>query len=117
MSDTPRTDAETYDIEVSRGDCWLEKNACSNGDGDNVSSDFARQLERELAASRIVAESNGKLAHDLSIRLSTFTTLVGTIRRWLDLPVLNVGDISPEEHSHEIGNALAAITKAKGEPS
>jgi hypothetical protein len=60
MSDTPRTDAETYDIEVSRGDCWLEKNACSNGDGDNVSADFARQLERELAAAKDLAESTGR---------------------------------------------------------
>ena len=49
MSDTPRTDAETYDIEVSRGDCWLEQYPYPNGDGDNVSADFARQLERELA--------------------------------------------------------------------
>ena len=48
MSDTPRTDA------VASFGC--------------VRDEFARQLERELAASRIVAESNGKLAHDLAIK-------------------------------------------------
>ncbi len=93
MSDTPRTDRAA---------------------NESISSVYktAQQLERELAAAKDLAESNGKLAHDLSIKLSTLAALVGTVRQWLDLPVRNVSDISPEEHSHEIGNALAAITKA-----
>ena len=36
--------------------------------------------------------------------------LVGTIRSFLELPVKNVDDIQPEEHSHEIGNAIQKLT-------
>jgi hypothetical protein len=68
MSDTPKTDAEADDA----------RNFCLDydcqGSNDNiakpvvVSADFARQLERELAAAKSLAESNGKLAHDLGIK-------------------------------------------------
>jgi hypothetical protein len=57
MSDTPRTDAVFDDCEDSCGNPW-----------EAVSADFARQLERELAAAKDLAESNGKLAHDLAIK-------------------------------------------------
>jgi hypothetical protein len=57
MSDTPRTDAVFDDCEDSCGNPW-----------EAVSADFARQLERELAAAKDLAESNGKLAHDLGIQ-------------------------------------------------
>jgi hypothetical protein len=59
MSDTPRTDALFDDCEDSCGNPW-----------EAVSADFARQLERELAAAKDLAESNGKLAHDLGIKLT-----------------------------------------------
>ena len=59
MSDTPRTDAVFDDCEDSCGNPW-----------EAVSADFARQLERELAAVKTLAESNGKLAHDLGIQLT-----------------------------------------------
>jgi hypothetical protein len=68
VSDTPRTDEQTYDIEITRGDAWQEAISYPCGIGDHVSADFARQLERELAAAKQLAESNGKLAHDLGIQ-------------------------------------------------
>ena len=49
MSDTPRTDAVFDDCEDSCGNPW-----------EAVSADFARQLERELAAAKDLAESNGR---------------------------------------------------------
>ena len=60
MSDTPRTDAETYDIEITRGDAWQEAISYPCGIGDHVSADFARQLERELSAAKAIAESTGR---------------------------------------------------------
>jgi hypothetical protein len=96
MSDTPRTDWAANESMLS-----VYKTS--------------QQLERELVVAKDLAESNGKLAHDLGIKLTTLAALVGTVRQWLDLPVRNVSDISPEAHSHEIGNALAAIAKAKEE--
>ena len=60
MSDTPRTDAEADDARnfCLQYDC--------QGSNDNiakpvvVSADFARQLERELAAAKALTESNGR---------------------------------------------------------
>lgn len=83
MSDTPMTDAA---LEQT----WQSVNVPTNP----VPAEFARNLERQLAEER---EQRDSLA-----------ALVGTIRQWLNLPVRNVSDISAEEHSHEIGNALAA---------
>lgn len=50
MSDTPRTDKLTFDIEAIRGDAHLGRHVYPCGSGDFVESDFARQLERELNA-------------------------------------------------------------------
>lgn len=55
MSDTPRTD-QYVKMRASLAYCV-----------DQDAADFARQLERELAAARELAESNGKLAHDAAI--------------------------------------------------
>jgi hypothetical protein len=52
MSDTPTTDKQTYDIEITRGDAWQEAISYPCGIGDHVSADFARQLERELEIGR-----------------------------------------------------------------
>jgi hypothetical protein len=49
VSDTPRTDEQTYDIEITRGDAWQEAIFYPCGIGDHVSAVFTRQLERELA--------------------------------------------------------------------
>jgi len=45
MSDTPRTDAEAGYYDDSG--CWHHRT-----NGENVDADFARQLERELAAAK-----------------------------------------------------------------
>jgi hypothetical protein len=58
MSDTPRTDSLI--MVFPDGDFLVEVVDC----------DFARQLEQELAAAKDLAESNGKLAHDLGIQLA-----------------------------------------------
>jgi len=63
VSDTPRTDEQKkmhHRTEVHTG---------SRHHHEYVLSWFARQLERELAAAKQLAESNGKLAHDLGIEL------------------------------------------------
>ena len=51
MSDTPRTDRAANESIVSVHETSM-------------------QLERELAAAKDLAESNGKLAHDLGIKLT-----------------------------------------------
>ncbi|CAB4163670.1 hypothetical protein UFOVP813_41 [uncultured Caudovirales phage] len=49
MSDTPRTDAQAFDLDVI-GDARVRKDV--RGDGDYVPSDFARTLERELVEAK-----------------------------------------------------------------
>ena len=48
MSDTPRTNEQTFDIIVKRGDAKLGWINYPDGLGDFVESDFCKQLEREL---------------------------------------------------------------------
>ena len=50
MSDTPRTNEQTFDIIVKRGDAKLGWINYPDGLGDFVESDFCKQLERELNA-------------------------------------------------------------------
>ena len=60
MSDTPRTDAQCYDCTY-RGDMGDEFTASAGKHdpyGDHVSADFARQLERELNASKQAPTDN-----------------------------------------------------------
>lgn len=56
-------------------------------------------LERELAEAR---EERDRLK-----------ALVGTIRSFLPIPARNVGDVTPEKHSHEIGNAITTIAEQR----
>ena len=62
-------------------------------------TDFARTLERELAEA--IEQQNGLAA------------LVGTIRQMLPLPLRNVSDLTPPEHSREIGEAIDAIREQR----
>jgi len=48
MSDTPRTDDESFDV-LDANEEYSRDHSYKN-DGEYVNSDFARQLERELAA-------------------------------------------------------------------
>ena len=50
MSDTPRTDALTFDVITIRGDAHLGRENYNDGWGEFVESKFARTLERELNA-------------------------------------------------------------------
>ena len=50
MSDTPRTDEQTFDVVVKRGDAHLGREHYKDGSGDFVESDFCKKLERELNA-------------------------------------------------------------------
>lgn len=47
-TETPRTDAATYDIDIESEYPWRRVKVGSGG-GDHVSADFARGLEREIA--------------------------------------------------------------------
>ena len=47
----------------------------------------------------------------LEDRIRGLEALVGTIRAHLPIPTRNVSDISPEEHSHEILNAIKEIAE------
>lgn len=67
MSDTPRTDAVTYDVDIARGDALLELTAYPDGYGDHVPAVFARLLERELAEAR---EENTELRILLACRIA-----------------------------------------------
>ena len=51
MSDTPRTDALTFDVITIRGDAHLGRENYNDGWGEFVESKFARTLEREINAS------------------------------------------------------------------
>jgi hypothetical protein len=52
MSDTPRTDAKARDAEIDTSDKWVE----SSCNMEAVDADFARDLERELAAAKAEVE-------------------------------------------------------------
>jgi hypothetical protein len=103
-SPTPRTDKEEWTA------------GCGPDSETVVWSDFARTLERELAAAKAECERLRFLAgpyamSDDSIvsayaELARLRALVGTIRSQLNLTVRNVSDITPEEHSHETGEAI-----------
>jgi len=81
MSDTPRSDEAARGVDQSNfEDSWkadFEEHAW-------VSADFARQLERELTAAKELAESNGKLAHDLEIKLSNMTDQRDVAMQFID---------------------------------
>jgi hypothetical protein len=67
MSDTPRTDSNLCRYEHP---AWPSGRLFTINDNAVVLANFARQLERELAAAKALAESNGKLAHDLGIQFA-----------------------------------------------
>jgi plasmid maintenance system antidote protein VapI len=117
MSDTLRTDEQTYDIEITRGDALQEAIFYPCGIGDHVSAVFTRQLERELAAAKALAESNGKLAHDTAIRLACISTqrdeMLEALQSCFDVFVNQGWD----DDLIAAKNAKAAIAKAKSEPS
>jgi hypothetical protein len=68
VSDTPRTDEQTFDVVVKRGDAHIGREHYKDGSGDFVESDFCKKLERELnAANDRIKELEAKLdeLHDL----------------------------------------------------
>ncbi len=68
MSDTPRTDEQTFDVVVKRGDAHIGREHYKDGSGDFVESDFCKKLERELnAANDRIKELEAKVdeLHDL----------------------------------------------------
>jgi chromosome segregation ATPase len=85
-----------------------------------VKSGFARTLERELSDAKAEckrlkfalveweAKERGwsKAVEKDAAELARLRALVGTIRSQLNLTVRNVSDITPEEHSHETGEAI-----------
>jgi chromosome segregation ATPase len=56
VSDTPRTDALTFDVVTIRGDAHLGRENYNDGWGEFVESKFARTLERELNATNAEIE-------------------------------------------------------------
>ena len=98
MSDTPRTDRAARESIVSVHETSM-------------------QLERELAAAKDLAESNGKLAHDTAIRLACISTqrdeMLEALQSCFDVFVNQGWD----DDLIAAKNAKAAIAKAKGEPS
>ena len=66
---TPRTDLETFDVEVKRGDAWLENVAYPKGEGDYVKAEFARLLETEFnEASEEVGRLNNRILNLLMLK-------------------------------------------------
>ena len=61
--------------------------------------EFARALERELTEARD--------------KYDGLAALVGTVRSMVPVPVRNVKDITPEEHSREIGDAIDALREQR----
>ncbi len=68
MSDTPRTDEQTFDVVVKCGDAHIGREHYKDGSGDFVESDFCKKLERELnAANERIKQLEAKVdeLHDL----------------------------------------------------
>jgi hypothetical protein len=102
MSDTPRTDRAANESIVSV-------------------YETSKQLERELARAKALAESNGKLAHDTAIRLACIAAQRDNLLEALEVLTLAIG-LTPiagnkDALQESFDIARAAITKAKGEPS
>jgi hypothetical protein len=133
---TPRTDAGWRVVEQRPGESAVETDTgvlvevCGGktvGEELDLLTRIARlpQLERDLAlcqaGNRVYAEHNSKLTDErdcLTLQLAelrekcdALTALVGTTRGMLPIPVRSVSDLTPEEHSNEIGDAIAEIAK------
>ena len=105
MSNTPRTDAcktfdsialcEKLEVELTQA-CLREQTEIEDYKYQKARADeYILRLTSEMGK---LAEHRDKLA-----------ALVGIIRGMLDVPIRNVSDITPEEHSREIGAAIEAI--------
>lgn len=48
--------------------------------------------------------------NDAKSEIARLAALVGTIRQYLRLPAKDFKDLTPEQHSHEIGDAIERLT-------
>lgn len=101
MTDTPRTDA----LQIAYRKAWAERNEKAAVDALLESHD---DLEKELAREKLRAEENGKLAHNLGIRLASERALADRLAEVID--GLDWMEASPPQ-------ALAAWKAARDEAS
>jgi hypothetical protein len=76
VSNTFRTDEQTFDVVVKRGDAHLGREHYKDGSGDFVESDFCRQLERQLNAAN---ERIKRLEEDLMDSKNQYAVLVADV--------------------------------------
>jgi hypothetical protein len=79
VSDTPRTDALTFDVITIRGDAHLGRENYNDGWGEFVESKFARTLERELHA----ANERIKRLEEAGDRLMENQYNLYRVREWI----------------------------------
>jgi len=85
MSDTPRTDDESFDV-LDANEEYSRDHSYKN-DGEYVNSDFARQLERELTAMTATKNKAVEALKTIQGTFHCFVDLEGEVRsrapQWL----------------------------------
>jgi hypothetical protein len=130
MSHTPRATSASYltsrgyvvrleDAEQLELDLIAEGNrleAIGEACGFPKVTDHAQLTETICKTIRRVEKDNYELSRELAEareHRDRLAALVGSIRGGLNVPVRNVSDITTEQHSHEIGDAIDAIKQQR----
>ena len=71
------------------------------------------ELERALDDAEVRAERWAHRCREAESAYDGLAALVGTVRSMVPVPVRNVKDITPEEHSREIGDAIDTLREQR----
>ena len=113
MSDTPRTDAASrmafsgeYMVPIEFAQKLEHELAEVTKQRDHYKKSCDQYSEDEMLCK---LQEVTKQRDELRAERGKLRALVGTIRSQLNLIARNVSDITPEEHSHETGEAIDAL--------